>query len=385
MFPAPPPSIAPADYDAIEQAVMETARGRWFLMEFARRQRAAETHRLAEIADQLQAMLALRPPALPAPAPQAVEIAERLSDIAWSMRERGFDGALCAEIDRQAGLVRALRLQLREQRRDLLERRAQNRFQDRAQDRTQDRAQNRAQDRAQEGWPQNAWAQNGWAQNAWRQGGWAKDGWRQDGWAPNDWADDGTPSRQDKASPSHQDKASPSRQDHARRMRQELVDDRPTDDDGDGGDVSDNDPGESAGDPDGLTDDGRPALREATPAPGARVRQNAPATGGSSSPLDRAAPTTPLRAVPPEQELRTKPRIGRAPSDNTAQDNAPANNTAQDNTAQDKAPSDNAPLNNAPANSAPLASAPRSGETHGGKPFARIDALTFHRKLALFC
>ncbi|MFC4175132.1 hypothetical protein ACFOYU_24225 [Microvirga sp. GCM10011540] len=32
-----------ADYDAIEAAVMETARGRWFLREFARRNRNADT------------------------------------------------------------------------------------------------------------------------------------------------------------------------------------------------------------------------------------------------------------------------------------------------------------------------------------------------------
>ena len=40
----------------IEQAVMETARGRWFLLEYARRQRAAETQRLADLVDRLEAM-----------------------------------------------------------------------------------------------------------------------------------------------------------------------------------------------------------------------------------------------------------------------------------------------------------------------------------------
>lgn len=115
MLPAPPPDLKSSDYAAIEEAVMETARGRWFLMEFARRQRAAETQRLSDIADRLEDALgrSVRP-AEPEPEPAA--IAERLSDIAWSMRESGFDGVLCTEIDRQARLVRNLRLRLEESR-----------------------------------------------------------------------------------------------------------------------------------------------------------------------------------------------------------------------------------------------------------------------------
>lgn len=36
-------TFSPTDYDAIEAAVMETARGRWFLREYARRNRNADT------------------------------------------------------------------------------------------------------------------------------------------------------------------------------------------------------------------------------------------------------------------------------------------------------------------------------------------------------
>jgi chemotaxis regulatin CheY-phosphate phosphatase CheZ len=39
----PQGSLVEADYEAIEQAVMETARGRWFLAEYARRNRHADT------------------------------------------------------------------------------------------------------------------------------------------------------------------------------------------------------------------------------------------------------------------------------------------------------------------------------------------------------
>jgi hypothetical protein len=36
-------TLGPGDYDAIEAAVMETTRGRWFLREYARRNRNADT------------------------------------------------------------------------------------------------------------------------------------------------------------------------------------------------------------------------------------------------------------------------------------------------------------------------------------------------------
>ena len=39
----PTSPLGEEDYEAIESAVMETARGRWFLSEFARRNRTADT------------------------------------------------------------------------------------------------------------------------------------------------------------------------------------------------------------------------------------------------------------------------------------------------------------------------------------------------------
>ena len=124
----PPPGISAADYSMIEQAVMETARGRWFLLEYARRQRAAETQRLADAVDRLEAMLARAPqptPAAPPVAPQAAPpapeqaepasvardegadaLAERLSELAWRLREDGADPALCAELEREAAGLR---------------------------------------------------------------------------------------------------------------------------------------------------------------------------------------------------------------------------------------------------------------------------------------
>jgi hypothetical protein len=53
---APAARVSEADYDAIEEAVMETARGRWFLSEYARRNRAADTVSVLEALGRLEEM-----------------------------------------------------------------------------------------------------------------------------------------------------------------------------------------------------------------------------------------------------------------------------------------------------------------------------------------
>jgi hypothetical protein len=60
------PEFGPEDYEAIERAVMETPRGRWFLGERDKRQRTAEIHRILEALKKLEAVLAALP-AQPAP------------------------------------------------------------------------------------------------------------------------------------------------------------------------------------------------------------------------------------------------------------------------------------------------------------------------------
>lgn len=74
-MPAPglPQNLTPDDYALIEGAVMETVRGRWFLMEFARRSRAAE---LSQIRDSIQR---LERTIVQAAAPQALLAVERPS------------------------------------------------------------------------------------------------------------------------------------------------------------------------------------------------------------------------------------------------------------------------------------------------------------------
>jgi chemotaxis protein CheZ len=55
--PPAPMSLSDADYEAIEGAVVETNRGRWFLAEFARRNRHADTTMLLAAIDRLEAAM----------------------------------------------------------------------------------------------------------------------------------------------------------------------------------------------------------------------------------------------------------------------------------------------------------------------------------------
>ena len=67
--------VQKADFNAIEAAVMETARGRWFLAEYARRNRAADTAAVLEALARLEAKLAATKQQ---PAAAAVPFAEPL-------------------------------------------------------------------------------------------------------------------------------------------------------------------------------------------------------------------------------------------------------------------------------------------------------------------
>jgi hypothetical protein len=69
----------PDDYDAIADAVMETARGRWFLSEYARRNRAADTDLVLAALSRLEARVERpeAPASLPHPAVDALPAAVR--------------------------------------------------------------------------------------------------------------------------------------------------------------------------------------------------------------------------------------------------------------------------------------------------------------------
>ncbi len=107
----PPQGLEEADYETIEAAVMETARGRWFLHEHARRTREAETARMLEAIGQLERLLREQSQARPDSIDRQDAarllglIEERLLDLSWMMKSRGLDPALCEVVDREARLI----------------------------------------------------------------------------------------------------------------------------------------------------------------------------------------------------------------------------------------------------------------------------------------
>jgi chemotaxis regulatin CheY-phosphate phosphatase CheZ len=145
-------TVPEADYEAIEGAVMETARGRWFLAEYARRNRSADTDMLLGAIGRIETLVqqdretqemdrlrfdlmemakaiartkseiaSLRPPgsdsselnvaseALDAivrtterATSDILEAAEHVQEAAWTLREEGANEPMCDELDRRA-------------------------------------------------------------------------------------------------------------------------------------------------------------------------------------------------------------------------------------------------------------------------------------------
>lgn len=129
-----------ADYEAIREAFMETARGRWFLGEYAKRNRNADTHMVldavARIEETLVAQRQPPPPdnrlpealaAIRSAVDQAAAAATRaldpamletnlapirkgariIKEISWRWREIGADSRICDLIDSQISAIEA--------------------------------------------------------------------------------------------------------------------------------------------------------------------------------------------------------------------------------------------------------------------------------------
>jgi hypothetical protein len=139
---------APDEYDAICAVLMHTERGRWFLQEYARRNRSGDTQVLLAAIQRIedvvrgerdrQARQSLRsdllemakaitrtraevegvgPTAVPAPTPLGPKAtsgrgngdvfasAERIRDIAWAMRGHGFDPSTCHQLEELAASI----------------------------------------------------------------------------------------------------------------------------------------------------------------------------------------------------------------------------------------------------------------------------------------
>jgi hypothetical protein len=126
------------DYDAISEAFMETSRGRWFLGEYAKRNRNADTRMVLDAVARIEQNLAAqRQPvaendglaealaairgaveearAAASAALDSLALEENLApirkgvrvirEIAWRLREIGADGRICDLIDSQVGVI----------------------------------------------------------------------------------------------------------------------------------------------------------------------------------------------------------------------------------------------------------------------------------------
>lgn len=154
-LPPAPMSLTDADYEAIEAAVVETNRGRWFLAEYARRNRHADTKMLLTAIDRIEATIrgertaesvdrirfdlvemakaiartkaeiaAIKPDieqagkfgeateeldsivsTTEAATSDILAAAEQIQEVAWTLREQGLDPEVCDLLDAKATAV----------------------------------------------------------------------------------------------------------------------------------------------------------------------------------------------------------------------------------------------------------------------------------------
>ena len=113
----PPKGLEESDYEEIEAAVLETARGRWFLHEHARRTRASDTDRMSAAIERLEADVRQQREALlqttlqlqtkPIEAEvKAADIEEYLLDFVWILRQRGIEPEVCDMIEDEVAFIK---------------------------------------------------------------------------------------------------------------------------------------------------------------------------------------------------------------------------------------------------------------------------------------
>src|SRR5580692_2689155 len=128
------------DYEAIREAFMETARGRWFLDEYAKRNRNADTRMVLDAVSKIEETLAAQrqppPPVVIDRLPEALALIRRsiekaegaatsafdaqrleenlapirkgariIKEISWRWREIGADGRICDLLDSQVAAI----------------------------------------------------------------------------------------------------------------------------------------------------------------------------------------------------------------------------------------------------------------------------------------
>jgi len=89
-----------AEYDAVYAAVTATERGRWFLTEYANRNRHADTDMVVGAIARMEAAIRGDPVGIKPPGGLDLSAAaERIADIAFALRERSADADLCDALD----------------------------------------------------------------------------------------------------------------------------------------------------------------------------------------------------------------------------------------------------------------------------------------------
>ena len=127
-----------SDYDAISEAFMETARGRWFLTEYAKRNRNADTAMVLDAVARIERTLTAQKDPPPNGVPDILaavgaivamaranaegamaaaivedalapsrKCARVIREIAWGLRESGADGRICTLLDAQVDAINA--------------------------------------------------------------------------------------------------------------------------------------------------------------------------------------------------------------------------------------------------------------------------------------
>jgi len=115
MKPKLPEGMNEEDYDAIEAAVMETVRGRWFLAEFARRSHVTEMRQMLDAVARLEQVVTANQAAPADPSVRLLvsrlkEVGEGLALLVGDMRADSIDEKYCDGVEAQAralgGLLR---------------------------------------------------------------------------------------------------------------------------------------------------------------------------------------------------------------------------------------------------------------------------------------
>ena len=109
----PPEGLSAEDYDAIEAAVVETVRGRWFLAEYTRRSRVDELRQMLDGLARLELTMREQQqlpadPSIRLLVQRLKDVSQRLEAVAGEMRADGVEAHYCADIEAQARAVSGL-------------------------------------------------------------------------------------------------------------------------------------------------------------------------------------------------------------------------------------------------------------------------------------